>query len=143
MTQLTAGILFDASLQQNALFQGLMTFVAFNTLVYLGLTGSKLVRWFQPRNGEPVTAEGSGPRHRAPAIAPVIPPHNVFSSVEVRTPGDTVSPTQALPPGPGQSPAPGHAQGHTQGHTPGQAQGHRPSQDPGPEDGDDAGARGR
>jgi hypothetical protein len=45
VTDLMAGILLPASVFSSAWFQTLAVFVALNTLVYVGLTLAKLIRW--------------------------------------------------------------------------------------------------
>ena len=45
MADLLGGILLPSSVLSSAWFQSLAVFVALNTLVYVGLTFAKLVRW--------------------------------------------------------------------------------------------------
>lgn len=83
MKHLVAGLVFDSSLRENPWFVAFAVFVAFNTLVYLALTGSRMLWWFQPPAGGDIDPAHSPARANAPAIADVLPP----TVVEPAAPG--------------------------------------------------------
>ena len=85
MSGLVAGILFDSSILQTPAFQAFSIFVAFNTLVYLGLTGCKLFRWVPQKKGLPIHESEPIRRQEAPAIRDVLAVRS--SAVRSVTPG--------------------------------------------------------
>lgn len=74
MMHLVAGLLLPESILRNPKFVTLSILVAFNTLVYLGLTGSRMLWWLRPKVGLSRDEALSLRRADSPAIANVLPP---------------------------------------------------------------------
>lgn len=74
MTHLVAGILLPESVLRTPVFVTMSILVAFNTLVYLGLTGSRMLWWLRPKGGLSRDEALSHRRADSPAIADVLPP---------------------------------------------------------------------
>lgn len=87
MSAWLAGLVFDSSIQQNRLFLSAAALVAFNTLVYLALTGSRMLWWFKPSRGLLLKASGASIRADSPAIADVLPPARRAPADDGHAPG--------------------------------------------------------
>ena len=67
-----AGILLPNTLFQNPWYMGLGAFVAFNTILFVGLSFGKIFFWPKPRR--PAQFLGDQPSHARTGVSPSPPP---------------------------------------------------------------------